>query len=107
MLEKIKEYVSSRILLLKIEGTQRVSDAFSVLFRKIVLLLIFCFFLIFISVALALWIGEIYDSNIIGFLVTGAIYLLVFIVFLIFKKQLLEKYIKDEVVRTIFKNLSK
>lgn len=107
MLEKIKEYFSSRILLLKLEGTERISEAISVLFRKIVLVLILFSFLFFVSVAFALWMGKIYDSNITGFLITGGVYFLVFIVFLVLRKKLLEKSIKDEVVRTLFKGLNK
>ncbi len=107
MLEKLKDYISSRVLLLKIEGTERISEAFAVLYRKTVLVIIFFSFLFFVSIAFALWIGKIYDSNITGFLVTGAIYLLVLIVFFVFKKQLLEKNIKDDVVRSLFRDLNK
>ena len=107
MLGKFKDYISSRLLLLKIEGTERISEALSILFRKTVLFTVFFSFVFFISMALALWLGQVYNSNVTGFLLTGALYLLVFIVLLIFKKQLLEKGIKDEVVRTLFKKLNK
>jgi hypothetical protein len=93
MLENLKDYLSARVLLLKIEGTERISEVFSVLFKKTVLVLIFFSFLFFVSIALALWIGEICDSNITGFLVTGGIYLLVFIVE-VFKLKIQSKFKK-------------
>lgn len=104
MFEKLKDYISSRVLLLKIEGAERLSNCLSVLFRNIVLVLILFCFLFFVSIAFALWIGEIYNSIITGFVITSGIYLLIFIIFLIFKKQLLERNIKDEIVRNFFKD---
>jgi hypothetical protein len=107
MLKKIEEYISSRILLLKIEGTEKVSQALAVLFRRIILLMLAGSFLLFISVAIALWIGDMAESNVIGFLSLGGIYLIIFIITFIFRKSLLEKNIKNEVVRVAFEEPEK
>lgn len=103
MLKKIEEYISLRILLLKVEGTERLSEALAVLFRRIILLMFIFSVIFFASVALALWIGNIINSYVIGFLILAGVHLLILIILYIFRKQLLEKNIKDEVVHTVFK----
>jgi hypothetical protein len=107
MLKKIEDYISSRILLLKIEVTEKISETLSVLFRRIVLFMFAGFVVFFISIALALWIGKQCDSYIIGFLALAGVNLLLLVILFIFRKPLLEKHIKDEVVRTVFKDNEK
>ncbi|MDA3819699.1 MAG: phage holin family protein [Candidatus Delongbacteria bacterium] len=103
MLKKIEDYISSRILLLKIEGTEKISETLSMLFRRIVLFMFAGFVVFFISFALALWIGKNCGSYVVGFLAIAGVNLLVLVILFIFRKPLLEKHIKDEVVRTVFK----
>lgn len=104
MLQKIKDYISTRLLLLKVEATEKISEALSVLFKRIILLMVAGSFFFFISIAIALWIGKTYSSNITGFLVIAAIYFLIFIILIIFRKQLLEKNIKNEIIRKVFQD---
>ncbi|MFO7790648.1 MAG: phage holin family protein [Bacteroidales bacterium] len=103
MLKKIEDYINSRILLLKIEGTEKISETLSMLFRRIVLFIFAGFVVFFISIALALWIGNNCDSYVVGFLAIAGVNLLLLVLLFIFRKPLLEKHIKDEVVRTVFK----
>ncbi|MFP4664638.1 MAG: phage holin family protein [Bacteroidales bacterium] len=107
MLKKFEDYISSRILLLKIEGTEKISETLAVLFRRIILSMFAGFVVFFISIALALWIGEQMNSYVLGFLALAGVNLLLLIILLIFRKRLLEKYIKDEVVRTVFRDSDK
>lgn len=65
------------------------------------------FVVFFISIALALWIGEQMNSYVLGFLALAGVNLLLLIILVIFRKRLLEKYIKDEVVRTVFRDSEK
>ncbi|MFO8087815.1 MAG: hypothetical protein R6T91_08480 [Bacteroidales bacterium] len=102
MLKKLENYISSRILLLKIEGTEKLSDTLAVIFKKIILLMFLGSFVLFLSIALALWLGELFESYIIGFLLLAGIHFLLLIILFIFRKPLLERTIKDEIVQTIF-----
>lgn len=107
MLKKLENYISSRILLLKIEGTEKLSETLAVIFKQIILLMFLGSFVIFLSLALALWLGYIFDSLIIGFLLLAGIHLFILLVMYIFRKPLLEKGIKDQIVRTVFKQSDK
>lgn len=105
MLKKIENYVSSRLLLLKVEGTEKLSKALAVLFRRIVLLMFVGSFVFFLSIAFALWIGEIYNSNLTGFLVLAAVHLLILLLLYVLRKPLLERTVKNEIVRSIFEEI--
>ncbi|MDA3911471.1 MAG: phage holin family protein [Bacteroidales bacterium] len=106
MLKRIENYISSRILLLKVEAIEKVSDAISVVFKRIILFIIAGLVFFFASIAVAIWIGELYNSYIIGFFAIAAVYFLILIILFVFRKQLLEKNIKNDVIRTLFNDSS-
>lgn len=107
MLKKIEEYISSRLLLLKVEAIEKLSAALSVVFKRIILFILAGLVFFFTSIAVAIWIGEVYNSYITGFLAIAGFYLLILLILFIFRKQLLEKNIKDDVIRTIFQDTNK
>lgn len=104
MLKKLENYISSRILLLKIEGTEKVSKTLAVFLKRIVLLMFLSSFIFFLSVAIGLYIGDIYNSYIVGFSSVAGIHLLLLLILYLLRKPLLERPVKNEVVRTAFKN---
>ncbi|MEA1875138.1 MAG: phage holin family protein [Bacteroidota bacterium] len=107
MLKKIEEYINTRLLLVKVEATEKLTDALSVVFKRIILFIIAGLVFFFASIAAALWIGETYESYTTGFLAIAGGYLLVLIIMFIFKKQLLEKNIKNDIIRTVFQETNK
>ena len=107
MLKRIEEYISSRLLLLKVEAIEKLSDALTVVFKRIILFIIAGLAFFFATIALAIWIGELYNSYSTGFLAIAGIYFLILIVLFLFRKQLLKKNIKNDIVRTIFQDSNK
>ncbi|MFW6019208.1 MAG: hypothetical protein ACOCPM_01380 [Bacteroidales bacterium] len=105
MLKKLENYISSRILLLKIEGTEKISKTLAVLLKRIVLLMFLSSFIFFLSVAIGLYIGDIYNSYIIGFSCVAGIHLLLLLMLYLLRKPLLERPVKNEIVRTAFKDV--
>ncbi|MCF8218590.1 MAG: hypothetical protein K9I29_04130 [Bacteroidales bacterium] len=106
MLKKLENYISSRILLLKIEGTEKVSKTLAVLLKRIVLLMFLGSFVFFLSVAIGLYIGDLYNSYIIGFSAVAGLHLLLLLLLYLFRKPLIERPVKDEIVRTAFKDVN-
>jgi len=107
MLKRIEEYINTRLLLVKVEAIEKLSDALSVVFKRIILFIIAGLVFFFASIAAALWIGDIYNSYAIGFLAIAGVYLLVLIIMFVFNKQLLEKNIKNDIIRTVFQDSNK
>ncbi len=107
MLKRIEEYISTRLLLVKVEAIEKLTDALSVIFKKIILFIMVGLVFFFASIAAALWIGDVYNSYATGFLAIAGVYLLGLIIVFIFKKQLLEKNIKNDIIRTVFQDSNK
>ncbi|WKS94608.1 phage holin family protein [Riemerella columbina] len=90
MIDILKNYAEGRLNLLKMEATEKVSLTIG----GVVLALILCglalFFLILISIGLAVLIGYYVENMAYGFLIMGGVYFLCFILSLVFKKALKE-----------------
>ncbi|MFW6352293.1 MAG: phage holin family protein [Bacteroidota bacterium] len=103
MLKKIQDYLNTRILLLRLELSERFAKSLAALFKGIVLLMLFGIFLIFASIALALWIGDVFWNSVTaGFLAMAGFYLLIALIFAIFSKPLLENPFMNRVIKTLF-----
>lgn len=87
--QKTKEYIETQVELLKLKAivkSARMAGAMVIDSTKLLLLLIIIFFL---SLALGFFLGEIMGSNALGFLATGAIFI-VFLGVVIAKESKLE-----------------
>lgn len=73
-LEKVENFSKSNIDLLKLKFIDKASDFISFIFARLLFILIFSFFIISLSVAMALWIGELMGKNYYGFFVVSLFY---------------------------------
>lgn len=102
VLQKIKEYIDNtkELTILRIVG--RVSDLISGIITD-VLFIIFCFFvLLFLSISLGFYFGDLFDSNSLGFLAVTGIYILFILILRIFKERI-EKNLINISIRKFFK----
>lgn len=82
LIDDVKSYAETRLQLIKLIAINKASGFASNLISMIILLMIFFTFIFCLSISLALWIGSLLDSNILGFLIVAGIYLIIgFIVF--------------------------
>ncbi len=102
MIQKFQEYLNSRLLLLRLEISERISKTLAAFFKRMVLLMLFVLFLVFASIALALHLGEIMESMVNGFLVVSGGYFLLFILIWIIANPVLEKPIMNHIIRILF-----
>lgn len=102
MIQKFQEYLNSRLLLLRLEISERLSKTLAACLKSIMLLVLFSLFLVFASIALALYLGEIYDSLVNGFLMVGGGYLVLFLLIWLFSGPLLEKPFMNYIIRILF-----
>ena len=78
--QKTKEYVDTQLEILKlkiISKTSRIMGAVILDISKLMLVLTIIFFW---SLALGFWLGELLDSNALGFLATGGIFLVILLI---------------------------
>jgi len=91
---KAKQYLQQRLLLFRLQATEKISKIAATIITTVLLVVIGLFLLGFLSVTVALWIGESLGSNAAGFGIVTGFYLLVFLfVMLVLKKVLQNSFI--------------
>lgn len=98
MIETIKEYVSKRIDLLKIEATEKSSLSAGVITYFVTMLVAFGFFIILFNFGIAFLIGEALGNQSYGFLIVAGFYLLIMILVMVFKKKIVNS-VADQVIK--------
>ena len=88
LMEGLSGYIEARLDLFKIEAREELSEFLSKAIVWGVLFLLLCFTLLFLSITLSLFLGNMIHNYTLGFLITGGFYLLIFGVVLIFKDRL-------------------
>ena len=98
MIETLKEYVSKRIDLLKIEATEKSSLSAGVVTYLVLMLVAFSFFIILFNFGIAFLIGEALGNYSYGFLIVAAFYMLIMIIIMICKKRVVN-FVADQVIK--------
>jgi len=90
-LASLTGYVETRAELLKIEIKEEVAKSLSKMSLLFVLILFFLVSVMFLSVALAFWIGQSTGSMVGGFAIVGGVYLLLAIIMFLLKEQISQR----------------
>ena len=98
----LKTYVNSKIDLYLLTCFEKIGKLFASLLSSIILVLIFFFCLLFITIALALWLGDKLNNLAEGFLLIGAFYFILGLIFIIFKKSLIDKKVIKNLLKSLF-----
>lgn len=94
MLNFIKNYISNKFFYIKNEIIYIIINIISVFIINFFFLNFFLVLILFISIILALFIGKNYDNYIFGFLLITIPYTIIFIISIIFRKLILDKFLK-------------
>nr|WP_319398411.1 phage holin family protein [uncultured Carboxylicivirga sp.] len=99
-----EEYVKAQIDLVKLHSAENISRVVSGLLIKMVLFYLFFFVLLFVSLAIAFWLEKIFDRSGIGFIIVASFYLVIGLIFMAFRKKLIQKPVIQSVVQLFFPN---
>ena len=100
--DQVKEYVNTRLAQLKLSFAEKTSKVVSIMVAFVMLALIFFLFLVLISIAGAIAIGQWVESFWLGFVVVGGIVLIVGLILWIFRDQLIRRPIMNALIKTMF-----
>jgi hypothetical protein len=101
MLETLKEFISKKIELLKIEALEKTALIFSFLVLLSIILIAFLFFILLLNIGLGLWIGSLLGNYAYGILIIAAFYLILILIALMARKS-----IKNNVASFVLKFLN-
>ena len=100
--EQVKEYVNTRIAQLKLSFAEKTSKVMSVMIAVVISALVFSLFLVLISIAGAMAIGQWLESPWLGFVIVGGVILVVGLVLWVSKDRLIGKPIMNALIKVIF-----
>jgi hypothetical protein len=103
LLESTLRYGLTEIELLKLKTLNKTSEVVSSLLPHAVVFLILGLFLLFFSLGLAFWLGEVLENNFYGFFVIAAFYAMVGLLIHFFMHKWIKKKICNYLVKQMFK----
>jgi len=98
----VENYVENRILLIKLQATEKISKLAGAMFSGLLIAVISFFIILFISMMIAWYFGQLLDNVYLGFGIISAFYIVLLILLLVFRKKVLEKTITNTVINIFF-----
>ena len=106
-LDELKElatdYIESRIELVKLKATEKVSRVIGVFLTLMILVVIFFLVLIAVSIVAGAYLNSVMSSQYAGFLLVAGVYSFSLVILLL-KRKSVEQFFMSQVIRTIYKN---
>lgn len=103
MFNKIKSYVQNYVTLVKLEGIEAVGKIAANIVYIILILLFSSFFILLGSFAAAYYLATLYGPPV-GFLIVTGFYLLMILLFIIFRKQFVNMVVNIAIASATKKN---
>jgi hypothetical protein len=100
--KEIQEYIEVKLDLVRLHTAEHLSKLISNASTLAIAGYLLFFILLFLSFAAGFFLGSLLHSNEAGFLCVAGFYILVLIVFLIFRKQIVERPVIQAIVRFLF-----
>lgn len=95
---RVTEHLGNRISYMRLILTEKIARAYVRHISNGLTLQLFGFFLLFSSTAFGLWLGRKYDDYVMSFAVVGGIYFLLFLLYLILRKSVIDRKMIDSVI---------
>ncbi len=97
--DKTAEYLELRVELLKLEIFEKSSQLSASLAVGIITIILIMFFALSLFLALAFYIGQQLHNYAQGFLYSGLVYLIILILFILFGRNSIKKYVTNKVIK--------
>lgn len=104
LVSELKDYVNTRVAQLKLAVAEKLSSIFAYAITILMAALVFFLILVFISVAMAIAIGQWLNSLWLGFLIVAGICLILGIVMWVSKDKLFRRPIMNKMISVLFEN---
>jgi len=100
---RLRQYVQQRILLMRLQATEKASRIAATLITTFLVAIIALFLLIFVSITAGLWLAHLTGSLAAGFGIVALFYFLVFLFILLFMKKILQNFFINKFIHLIHK----
>lgn len=104
LLERAAIYGKTSYELVKLNVVDKTTDSLSTFLPSTLIFAIFCSFLLFANLGLALWIGQLFGAIYWGFFIVAAFYALIFLILHFVMRKWLKRMLRDYMIKLVFKN---
>jgi len=101
--DQLKQYIETRIKLIRLQAVEKGTSFFAGLITEVFVLICIATTLMFFSITLALYLGELFNAYWIGFGCVALIYLFIALLVSAFKKKFVEPKIVNFLIKKIFR----
>lgn len=103
LVDRAKDYVETRVDLLKLQAVNKSADVVSSVASGLVTAIIMIFFFMILNIGLGLLLGELLGKAYYGFFVLAAIYLITGLLFKSFGNKWIKEPVSTMIIKKIFK----
>ena len=101
--KKLKQYVQQRILLMRLQATQKITRIVAVFLTVLVVIVTALFLLIFASITAGYWLADLTGSLTTGFGIVALFYLVVLLFVIFFLRKILQNFFINKFISLINK----
>jgi len=101
-----KEYLETRLDLIKLQAAGKLSRALGLFFSLILAFLLFFFVVVFLGMVVGFWIGEMTHSYTIGFSCSAGLFVFLLAIMLLFRKSLIQKPLSNMIITELMSELN-
>jgi len=103
LLEKATNYGKTSLELLKLQAVDKTSDSVSSIVPVAIVIIIISFFILFVNLGIAFWLGDLFGKIYLGFLTVSAFYAIVGLILYFFMRDWIKQTVYDFVIRLLLK----
>ena len=97
----LKEYVKIQYDLIELQLIEKTAVSGAALISSFVVSLVLFISVIFLSVGLAFYLSQLLNNSLLSFVLVGILYLLITVLFIIFKKQWLILPLRNKIIKVL------
>jgi hypothetical protein len=101
--QKLQRYIQQRILLLRLQATEKASRIISTIIASLLITVVGLFLLVFASFTAGFWLADITGSLTAGFGIVALFYFVVLLFIIIFLKKILQNLFINKIISLLHK----
>ena len=102
--EKAKKYTETSTELLALNAVDKTADVLSSLTSRVIIVIFFAMFTLFINIGLSLFIGSLLNAYFLGFFIISAFYLVLALILYVFKDQFIKIPVTNLIILKLLKS---
>lgn len=106
LFERAEDYSKTTIKLFKLNAVDKTAEIVSSLFSLLVVVMTVVLSVVIFSIGAALYIGKLIGDSFYGFFIIGGTYLLLAIIFHVFREKLLKYPVSNSIIKQLLKQKS-